>query len=65
MSIQTQCRVIKLTCGGKPLTGAYLPPTAELAELGRYLAQRYAKSDAIPENKNDRMVKNHQLSERT
>lgn len=45
MSIQTQCRVIKITCGGKPLTGPYLPPAAELAELGRYLAQRYATSD--------------------
>lgn len=61
MSIQTQCRVIKLTCKGKPLTGAYLPPAVELAELGRYLAQRYATSDMSCQKQNDYIIEDSEL----
>ena len=34
--------VVHIKCGGKPLEGPYLPPASDLAELGRYLARKYA-----------------------
>lgn len=37
---------IRVTCGGKPLEGPYLPPASALAELGRFLASRYSAKDA-------------------
>lgn len=45
MTINTTSGTVRITCGGKPLEGAYLPPDINLAELGRVLAQRYATKD--------------------
>lgn len=42
MTINTTSGTVRITCGGKPLDGPYLPPESDLAELGRVLAQRYA-----------------------
>jgi len=40
-----KCKVT-ITCDGKPLEGPYIPPLAETAALGRYLASKYAAKDA-------------------
>lgn len=45
MTIPMTGGVVRLSCGGKPLDAPYLPPASDLAELGRYLARRYAAAD--------------------
>ena len=42
---ECKCKVT-ITCDGKPLDGPYVPPAAETAALGRYLARKYAAKDA-------------------
>lgn len=46
MTIQTPQGIVRLTCGGHPLVGPYLPPASDLAQLGRYLARKYGAKDA-------------------
>lgn len=42
--------VVRVTCGGEPLDGLYLPPASDLALLGRLLARKYgAKGVLVPE----------------
>lgn len=45
MTIKMTTGVVRISCGRKPLDTPYLPPASDLAELGRYLARRYADSD--------------------
>lgn len=45
MIIPTTSGVVRISCSGKPLDASYLPPASDLAELGRYLARRYAAAD--------------------
>lgn len=45
MEIHMTHGVVRLTCGGKPLDGPYLPPKSALRELGRHLAQNYGDKD--------------------
>ena len=37
---------VRITCGGAPLEGPYMPPPSAIAELGRYFASKYAAKDA-------------------
>lgn len=53
MTIYLPNGVARITCGGKPLEGPYLPPASDLALLGKHLAKRYATSDTPPEEKTE------------
>jgi len=50
MTINFSTGTVRITCGGEPLAGPYLPPQSDLAELGRFLAQKYAASDEARED---------------
>ena len=41
MEIRTPQAVVRITCGGRPLEGPYMPPPLEIRELARYLAAKY------------------------
>lgn len=42
--------VVRITCGGKPLEGTYIPPETHLKQLCHYLARKYGAKDArLPE----------------
>ncbi len=45
MEIHMAQGVVRITCGGRPLDGPYLPPASALRELGRYLAKKYGDKD--------------------
>ena len=45
MTIQLDAGTVRISCGGAPLEGAYLPPASDLAQLGRYLARKYSTKD--------------------
>ena len=45
MEIHMAQGVVRITCGGKPLDGPYLPPKAELRALGQYLAKKYGDKE--------------------
>ena len=49
MEIHMAQGVVRITCGGKPLDGPYLPPKSALQELGRYLAQKYGDKNETKE----------------
>ena len=45
MTVHTTYGTARISCGGKPLEGPYLPPASDLAELGRYLARKYSAKE--------------------
>lgn len=51
MTIPMTHGVVHISCGGLPLEDKpYLPPTSDLAELGRYLAQKYSAKEKEEDN---------------
>lgn len=47
MTIYVPGGTVRVSCGGKSLDEPYFPPASDLAELGRYLARRYATEDEM------------------
>lgn len=46
MEIRMPQGVVRITCGGKPLEGPYMPPPLAIRELGRYLAEKYGDKES-------------------